>query len=209
MFFKVRISKSYEEAKKFLEVFDKYIVYQHDISGNVHIHLLLEYDKKEDSLRNIFKKTYNKTEYSVGTTYGKKPNLKPVNEAFVSYMSKGQFDPLFNNLLTQERVTELKALGFDKGTDIVPVPSTRKNRATRRELVDIIHTKVLQQKELADDKHLFLEDILQIIRDVIVANNDVLGYYKIMELYDGYNLYYDPKTLIRELATRIISRTRV
>ena len=207
MFFKVRISKSYNDCKeKLIQWFSesKYIVYQHDVPDNIHIHLLLDYNKKEDTLRNILKKTYNSTEYSVGTTYGKRPFTKPVNETFVSYMSKGGLDPIYNNLLTDERVAELKLLGYDKDNVVVPVVTTAK-RKTKRELVDLIYESILEQKQL-NGSDLTLNEELEVIRRVLIRHNEVLGYYKIIDIYDAYLTYYSPDTLFTSIANRINSR---
>lgn len=207
MFFKVRITKSYTECKeKLAEWFSqsKYIVYQHDVVDNVHIHLLLDYNKKEDTLRNILKKIYNSTEYSIGTTYGKRPFTKPVNESFVSYMSKGNLEPVFNNLLSDERVAELKLLGYDKDNVITPVITTAK-RKTKRELVDLIYESMLEQKQITNSD-LSLDEELQVIRRVLVRHNEVLGYYKIIDIYDAYNTYYNPDNLFTSIANRINSR---
>lgn len=208
MYFKVRISKSYEECKdKLVEWFaphSPYICYEHVLPNNVHIHLLLDYHKKEDTLRKIFKKIYNSEDWSVGISYGKRPFTKPVNQSFVSYMSKGKFDPVFNNLLTDERVAELKLLGYDKDDVIVPVV-TKAKRKTKRELVDLIFESILEQKQL-NESDLTLQEELEVIRRVLIRHNEVLGYYKIIDIYDAYLTYYSPTTLFNSIANRINSR---
>jgi len=57
----------------------------------------------------------------LGTKYGKDKKL--VDYGFISYMSKGQYDPVYVKNISQESIAERKAQGYklEGGKDIVDV----------------------------------------------------------------------------------------
>ena len=210
MYFAIRISKPWADIKEsILEWFPKcpVIVYQHDITDNIHCHMLLNYDKKEDSLRNIFKKCYNKNEYSLKTTYKiRESDIRtPVNENFIAYMSKGTLAPLYVNIISQDVITEQTSKGFDKGTDIVPSPEDKaKKQLTKYDMVQLI----AEQVKLVENKEQ-VPIILEVIRTVCLAKKQFqfLGMYEMVKLYDCWLAQERPQHYINQIYYKIQSRS--
>lgn len=101
----VRLTRSYTDTRqvieKFCEVSEKVLVYQHDSDTSVsrtHIHCYLcKVSVGTDTLKNYVKKVLGVVtpdEWSFKTTYNKKRNK--VDDGFVTYMSKGKLDPVYN-----------------------------------------------------------------------------------------------------------------
>lgn len=116
--FAFRISASYADIGstllKLIDLTEKVAIYEHPADekvANTHIHgLLMTCSRKEDTLREKFFKKHWKGKYQLATTYkDQDDNVQPVNEGYVSYMSKGKFEPSFVKGFTTDKISELKA----------------------------------------------------------------------------------------------------
>lgn len=98
----------------------KAVYYEHPATGSkcIHIHgLIWGYSQKEDTLRNRLK-AITKGSYEASQNQRKKG--PPVDEKFISYMSKGKYDPAFVKGWSAEEIESYKSVGFDKD-DKLPI----------------------------------------------------------------------------------------
>jgi len=209
MYFAIRISKPWEDIKKsILEWFPTcpLVLYEHNVPDNIHCHMLLDYDKKEDSLRNLLKKVYNKNEYSVKSTYNDRQTgiRKPVNDSFIAYMSKGTLDPMYINVITEQVIAEQKVKGYDKGTDIVPVPE-KKTQLTKSDMVALIQEQLCHITE----EQCTIPYVIHVIKSLCVSKKQFqfLGMYEMIKLYDCYMAVHKQNDYISNVVAKIISRT--
>lgn len=126
MYFAFRVSVSYQDASMILlELFDmceKVAVYEHEADEWVkrtHIHgIIMNCSRKEDTLRNkIFKPNWKK-DYQLAKTYKKCDEngvvqVYPVDDGYITYMSKGHLDPMYVKGYIPERIKELKEAWVD------------------------------------------------------------------------------------------------
>lgn len=111
---------------------DSMIVYRHD-TFHPHIHFLMKNVKcSYDTLVNVVKRAIP------GAKKDKYSFKKDANDDFISYMSKGKLDPVFNQGFTEELIKEKKLKGFDK-TDRLqaskPQETKKTNTITNHQIV--------------------------------------------------------------------------
>jgi len=144
--FAFRISVPYTDiGLTLLALFDltEYVaVYEHPADEKVrrtHIHgLLMNCERKEDTLREKFFKPHWKGQYQLATTYKNKDNeIVPVDEGYISYMSKGKYDPEYVKGFTKERLAELKAAWIDMPQVADPVVDTTAPEKKKKDSVCI------------------------------------------------------------------------
>jgi len=193
--FAVRITRSAVDLSgvfvKFGEKCDVLVAYEHPDEGNVHCHIYVENCKVErDMLKNYVRKCIGAViaeDWSFKTKYDKK--TKDVDRNFISYMSKGKYDPVYMSNMDADEIAGYKAKGYDKkavrledGHLIKPIKTGMKK--TKRELIEIMLSKINVQT-------VSTIDLIKGIRAVLVANNEVLGNYKVMDYVDALMMYGD------------------
>lgn len=196
---------------------EKAIFYEHPATPTkgVHIHgLIYGWCKKEDTLRNLLKDITDKS-------YECKDKIRPrhkdspiVNEEYIAYMSKGKYDPVYNSGWTDEEVAVQKAKGYDvldiSGGKLVVkkgvkgVDGEHTGRKTRKELIQDIVADLGEGIRRTDER-----DICEVIRKHLIRNNEVIGMYKVIDLYDSVLMYGSPDQWLDMVSKKIISRVRV
>lgn len=120
-----RLRFSYEKIASWVSrvamASEKVIVYEHDENpDNIHCHMLvMGFTKDVTTLKNWFKEALcmkpRRVEWTFPQTYKDQDgNEQPVNEEFVTYMSKGVHDPKYNKGFSPEFVAERKTKGYAK-----------------------------------------------------------------------------------------------
>jgi len=180
---------------------EKAIFYEHPASESkgVHIHgLIFGYNKKEDTLRNFLKSVTEKSYEAKDKIRPRHKDSPPVDENYIGYMSKGKYDPKYNLGFDDGLVNEQKAKGYDvvdlsggklfikKGVKGVDGESS--GRKTRKELVQSIIEDLGDGIRRADER-----DICEVIRKHLVRNNEVIGMYKVIDIYDSVLMYAHPE----------------
>lgn len=176
----VRVSRSSVDLRG---VFDKLgkccaqvIVYEHPDEGNVHCHLLLmDCTVSTDTLKNYIKSTVgnvSRTDWSFKSG---------ADLCFVSYMSKGKYDPAFVSGIEAAVVAEYKAKGYDKGAILLVkgklVRPTSEPKKTKRELTELMISRL--------EPHASVDVLMKMVRKVLIENNEVLGNFKVMDYVDA------------------------
>jgi hypothetical protein len=116
--FAFRISSLYDAVSvaisELINMSQQVIIYQHEADEDVnrtHIHgLIMGCKRKEDTIRNkFFKGTYESSDYELKTTYkDRKGKSWPVDEKYITYMSKGVLQPVYNKNFAPELVEEYR-----------------------------------------------------------------------------------------------------
>lgn len=204
---------SKELFNKIIENSEKVVAYEHPASDTkcVHIHALVwGWKKGEDTLRNLCKRL-SKGSYECKSKIRRGGDA--VNEDFITYMSKGKYEPVYLMGWCEEFIREKKEKGYDKiytsGGKLVidkgvKVDGTAPPRKTRKDIV----------KDIVDDigegiRRLDERDICEVIRKHLIRNNEVVGMYKVIDLYDSVLMYGSPDQWLDMVSRKIISRTRV
>lgn len=162
----VKLDNLYEDC-------EKVIVYEHppdDEVKRLHIHgLCIGYKYKDDTLRKHFKGKY---EYAL--TFKNKKTGGPVDETYITYMSKGEYDPLYVKNFHDDEIQLGKSLGYK------PVKSDKKMSHTDKQL---------------SKKGLSHWDVIEYVRSkalkTIVLGKDMFGYMVEKEAYADYEQIYD------------------
>lgn len=217
MNYAIRYDNDWDTSKelfsKIVENCEKVVAYEHPATADkqVHIHALVwGYRKGEDTLRNLCKRL-SKGSYECKSKIRR--GGAPVDENFITYMSKGKYEPVCLNGWCQEFIIEQKAKGYDKlytsGGKLlidkgVKVDGIAPPRKTRKELV----------KDIVDDigegiRRLDERDVCEVIRTHLIRNNEVVGMYKVIDLYDSVLMYGSPDQWLDMVSRKIISRTRI
>lgn len=164
--------------------YDKVIAYRHEVPGNDHYHGLLEgYSNTPEWFRKKIKSIFNiesKMEYQC--------RFKDVSSSFISYMSKGTYDPVINIGFDPILVAQLKSLGYDGKARKID----DKKDKTRYDMYEIMRARCHTMNLLPRIHYL---QIVEVIRKVLKDNRQVIGFYKVKDFYDMIMLDEDPGTI--------------
>lgn len=193
---------------------DRVAIYEHPADATVertHIHgLLLGCKRKEDTIRNNFFK--DKYEYSMKTKYKNRAGRAvPVDINFMAYMAKGIYDPSFLKGITMVEADYYKSLWakrepanvvcFEGKLTTEQIEKAWKvKRLTKRQLIDTMMISYHHNMET--------EEVLLLIREVLMANNEVLGRWKCMDFYDALLMYADADRWMDGIVYQINKRDR-
>lgn len=207
--FAFRISVAYDEVKldDLFDLCNQVIIYQHTADDSIkrtHIHgLIFGCTRKEDTVRNKFFK--GKYEYSMKTK---------VDDKFITYMSKGKLDPVFIKGFDSDLVRQRKSEWQDhRITPTVEVSEKTSNKKTKKELLSIMletyESHWADADKKASMKYMSLDSVLRHIRKVLIANNEVIGMYKVMDYYDSFMMFGNEEGWLQMVANKINSRSRI
>lgn len=213
MNYAVRITRPYDALQevvvKFVNACKNVVVYEHEEDAKVartHCHLLLVgCPVSTDTLKNWIKKRLgdvNKSDWSFKAA----PLELQENLGFITYASKGKHEPKFNNLVSPDCLAELTAKWVD--------PAERRIKYQDGKLVKEVDDakpvtkQALLQLMIAEigDTPAGVKDVLRGIRKVLIAQNCVIGQYKVLDYYDAYMMYARKEDWLHVLAARIERR---
>lgn len=228
-YYAIRITKSSEELNGFYDIVERHnpvkgIFYEHTIDENVsrtHVHGLLVIKEGSDAIKNWVKKalnvkTFEPTDWIFAKKYGPKTDRKPVTEesipGFITYMSKGKYDCKWKYNMEEYDLEELRRSWVNHNCDNKPVTisnnkKAQQNRLTKRQLIDKIHEGI--RLTFPNETNHSVYDVVRVIKNVLICNNEVLGMYKVIDLYDAYLMYHCGESWIHEITAKINSRIRV
>lgn len=171
--FRVSLAFSDVKLEQLYEDCEKVIVYEHPADDEVsrtHIHgLCIGYKHKDDTFRKFFKGKY---EYAL--TLKNKKTGAPVDETFITYMSKGCYDPVYVKNVSDEEIELGKSLGFK---------------------VEKSDKKMSHTDKQLNKKGLSHWDVIEYVRSkahkTIVLGKDEFGYMIEKVAYADYEQIYD------------------
>lgn len=199
-----RVSKAYDSSGianvigPIMVHASKAIIYYHDVSDNPHIHGYVEgYSKSAKWFRETLKKQFGvmkRTEYTCNFD---------ASCNFITYMSKGKLDPIYNQGFNEEMVNELKAKGYDKG-DITKSKKTvsEPNKPTKWTLLKDIEDKAAKCGCL-QFANIYPKCVLKHIIRVLHENKQLIGEYKVKDYFDSIFMYHDGDNFIDRMVAKI------
>lgn len=195
-----------EACELMAEKSERMVVYQHEPEGNddnVHVHIyLVNTQVSTDTLKNYIKKFTRvpsdkgnkfwsfKTEYiPYGST---KP--QPLDSGCITYMSKGELQPVFNKGFTQEEldmcrdrwdptVIEKTKKTYQSKLMYVVKETHKDSKLRQNQMIDEIIKRL--RLEIKNDDDVTDNQILLTIRQVVIIEQETIcGRYKIRDYFD-------------------------
>lgn len=220
--YKLRLTQSYHDCsgviQKIASHCDSIAVYEHSENcERVHVHAIIfglrrGYDTVVDWMKSLCPV---KTDRQLCTTYGKGKDKKPVDLGFISYMSKGKYDPVYVQGISDEDIADKKALGFtqEHSSDVVDIITTQGGKLVK----NVSPSKKLQiqlleeMKAELDTEHPTDDMIYKVIRKVCIKNHYYLprGIFKIMEFRDNLLFHLNSEDLHNDYKIAIARRQRI
>jgi len=220
--YKLRLTLPWLDASgvilRIAEQCESIIVYEHSEGcERPHIHALIQDLKRSyDTVSGWMKSVCPaRSDRSLGTSYGKEK--KPIDLGFISYMSKGKYDPVFVKGISEQEIVERKAQGYYQPitNDFIDVALengklVKKVSPSKKLQIDMLEE---MRAEIGDVDYDSLTDerIYKVIRKVCMANHYYLprGLYKLMEFRDNLLMYGNATTAINEFAIAVARRSRI
>lgn len=208
MNFKCRIARSYADisgcVEKIATLCDKIAVYEHnEMVERTHIHFVAINAKDIETFKYHIKKHIilkGNKDWSFSAVWQDGDVVKDVDEGFVSYMSKGIYDPMYYKGFTQEEIHDYKSKGYtSKGNNkkeitkrvelqdgklVVVGEDTPKvvKQLTKWRIIGLVRDKF--KSEVCPDPL----SVWKAIRNVCLEREQALGEYKQQELVEQF--YY-------------------
>lgn len=194
-------------------------VFQHDSDEKVnttHVHMIMLGCKYKtcETLKDQFYKITGRKDLSgnslwewTHTEWKGDPDI-----GFITYMSKGELRPVYVKDITDEKVEELrkKWVSHPKGVESSLVQSRIKTKdpkkLTKYDIVVEVAALVKDKNPTTDFEDIPDEVWFNAISKILIANKQVLGQYKMMDLYDGCLMYYAKNKLIANLLAAVEKR---
>lgn len=178
---------------------DKLIVYRHDTT-RPHIHFLMtEVKCTYDTLVNVVKRAIP------GATRDKYSFKANANDDFISYMSKGKLDPVFNEGFGSELIADKKSKGYDKddipSANHKPVeatlqPSRKTSSVTQHMLVVDIATRMVVRADIGpdDEPPYDFNDLYECTTEVLKENKKGGDIFYVMKTMESVLMMQYPNT---------------
>lgn len=202
----IRVSYSFEEIKEWLNGIEaeKLIVYEHEADeevNRIHVHFYAEnLSIGVDALKDRFKKLYKPDMKSNALWCWKTANKDEMSN-MVTYMSKG--------ILTPKLIKgEINATDIERWTLVYKAPTLVDGKFVReiKEGTKLTKREMLEQMRSKLSGTSGTRDILKAIRKVLMANNEVIGQYKMMDYFDSIYMYDRKEEWIEMMERKINSK---
>lgn len=191
-------------------------VYEHEADASVkttHIHMIMmncQYATAEPLKRAFYKIHSNFNTKDGRRLWSWENEDYPVPDmGFLTYMSKGRLRPVFVKNISEQQLEEYRALWVEKTNtpDKPPVQKDEKEstkKLTKHQVIkaayDYFQNKcpmlVNGQRDVSHIKNVPDTEILRCIRRILIDNEQVLGLYKVMDLYDGFMMYHNKEKFL-------------
>lgn len=205
-----RVSLPYNDMSGVIAVWSQscssMVVYEHEADVDVpttHVHMIMidcKY-KTAEAMKRIFYElvpTTRKGNELWSWHHQKFPNP---NLTFITYMTHGVKRPSYVNNVTEQEIEEYRALWVDDsktpGNSSEPPPP----KLTKYQIVKAVQAwfDAKAEKDLFGKPIAYQiedESILQCIRRILIDNQQALGLYRVMDIYDGYIMYANKQKFI-------------
>lgn len=202
----VRITEPYTALKPFwdrlAETATKLVVYEHP-DGRVHNHALVETQVSTDTLKNWVKRALNVTRYPK-TNWSFKTAQ---DDKFITYMSKGKYDPLVCIGVSAEHVALLRSQWVEQPRrELVQyklkAENPREAKARQNDMMDEVLKRLHELPRY--DTRVILETIRQV---VVVEHRTIVGRYKMRDYYDYVLLRNGDKRYMDKMEDFVAFRT--
>jgi len=205
-----RVTSSYDSLKDMwpaLEGNSKgLVVYEHPADEKIertHVHfLIVECGVSTDTLKNWIKKvlkvqSFPKTDWSFKTTYKDHDDKEvAVDFNFITYMTKGHLEPkLVSNVESiEEYKKNWKSRTNVKGVKVQYKLVQENPAVAKKRKYDTL--KYMMGKVKPTDSN---DEIIKIIRDVLIEYHEVVGVYKVLDYYDTIIMHVRPSNFLESV----------
>ena len=204
-------------CKKLSTEAEKAIFYLHPIKDSTgkelpHIHgLILNWAKSDDTLRSHIKKAFNVkgTQLAVSNTFerGTKMAEEHINK-YITYMSKGKFDPLYNKEFADnwigERKREWKApttVRISGDLTIIANEVVKKKPLTQFAIARELEVWILEQ--VANDNHPSHSNIIKQARTILHSHNRLADDNMLVKICQDAMWPTDEKSRLSKIISRL------
>lgn len=218
----IRVSKGFQDVPGFVAALaaqsKSLIIYQHEADDDVsrtHIHALCDSPScSTDSMKNWIKKdlhvtAYPKSDWAFTTVQSDKKT--PVDINYITYMSKGILDPMYNKGFTQADIDRLKSNWIEHPkvkekavlykTIKEETPSQKKMRIW--DMLEECVRRCRTYKDTSMSHSLPPTQIVRVLYQVFtVENHCIIGRYKYRDYYDHIMMTVEPVSTIRDIVTQ-------
>lgn len=114
---------------EYFDRFDRAVVYQHNADEEVsrtHVHALVETDVTTDTMKNHLQKILGYRLPASDWSFVSKLKRLPVEDKFITYMSKGKLEPVYTKGFTAEEIERYKSDWIER-TEPGPANTTDKD----------------------------------------------------------------------------------
>ena len=198
------------------EVSEKMVVYEHAADEEVsttHVHLIMINCKyaTPEALKRMFYANINTERKGNDLWSWTHKDFPNPDLSFIGYMSKKDLRPVFQKNILPAEVEEWK-LKWSKPTTSKPLrqSSLHENTQDNKKLTKFnVIARVVNRILTADNaleanesrKQAILNDVSEVqvikaIKQVLIEDNQVLGLYKVIDLYDGFVMYHQPNHFV-------------
>lgn len=214
----IRITKCYSDlcgvVQRIAEVSDKLVVYEHDDGARLHCHaLVIGLRKSVDTVRRWLRSEFvnpARSDISLKESYSDASGQEvPINDDFIVYMSKGRYSPKYVKGYTDTDISGFCGRWVDyprkqglrtvNGKIVVDgvgdgpsQPSTQRGQKTKWQLLEEM------QVEWGSADAPEFDSLFKIVRRVLVANKQAIGFYKVMDYMEAF-LYVHKKDTARAM----------
>lgn len=219
--YKLRLTVPYADASgvilRIAEQCESIIVYEHSEGcERPHIHaLILGLQRSYDTVVGWMKSICPaRSDRSLGTSYGKEK--KPLDLGFISYMSKGKYDPVYVKGISNDDIAERKGQGYylEGSKDIVQLELengklVRKVSPAKKQQIELLEEMRAELGDIDYDNLYNADEVIyKVIRKVCMRNHYYLprGLYKLMEFRDNLLMYGNAASALNEFQVAIARR---
>lgn len=209
-------------------VCSRFAIYEHPADSKVertHIHaLLMGLTVSTDTLKNkitdcLKVRPKGNKEWSFKTKYKpyKSNTFIDVDDNYITYMSKGKFEPKIYKGYTKEEIDAYKAkyvpMGVEATIDIVDghfvVNDNEQKSLTKRQLLSLMiakYEKISNQGIRCPD--MLCKRTMEMIGNVLRAQGEPIGENKVLDYYDSVLMYCEQSKWLDNVCHRIRQRYR-
>lgn len=222
------VRMAYNDLSGIIEVWshacESMAVFEHEADETVsatHVHLIMLNTKYKtaEGFKRLFYKMFPSIDTADGNGLWSWTNKKyPVPTVeFITYMSKGVLRPKFVKNISADKVEELRG----KWSEPTPrssqtfIETTEKPKITKHTLMLKVVNLILAQHTDATEgrRKAILEDLddtewVKAIRRVLIDEKQMLGLYKVIDLYDSCMMYYCKEKFISNCLRILEKRNR-
>jgi len=189
---------------------DSMAVYEHEADASVkttHVHMIMIgcIYKTAEPLKRAYYKAFPAADKSEGNglwSWTNKDWSNP-NIEFITYMSKGHLRPKFIKNISPDIVEELRGKWSEPTRALAKLIVSNDNESnkklTKSQIIKAAYDYFLNkcpllptgQKDASKIKQVPDTEILRCIRRILIDNEQPLGLYKVMDLYDGFVMFHN------------------
>lgn len=211
----IRISRPYDDISQWILAEDcsQCVVYEHESDDEIsrtHCHVWIKNVMcNTDTLKNHIRKVVGKVDKSDWAFMEVNKKTKtPYNDTLITYMSKGKLLPKYVKGFIEEEIESFRL----KWTQPNPITTQDGMLVVKREIKD---SKKKTKRELIQEMletylpEMDTDEMIELIRKVLIRNNEVIGMYKVIDYYDSLLCYGNKERFVSMVVQKINSRIRI